>query len=142
MSAVGCALPSQSTIERSPTYRHYPLKVAICRAHEIIIMIVSPTIMYRCWSTFEFLTRPIWCAPLTPKRFPQIPALLLLSTCACAAFFMRIRIGAACYFCLEEEEEGMPLVRDCSCRGNSGYAHFSCLAKYAEQKSKRAETEM
>ena len=49
--------------------------------------------------------------------------------------------AAACYFCLEEEadEEEMPPVRDCSCRGDSaGFAHFSCLAKYAEQKCKRA----
>jgi hypothetical protein len=48
--------------------------------------------------------------------------------------------GAACYFCLGEEgdDEGKPLVRDCSCRGNSGFAHFSCLAKYAEQKCRAA----
>ena len=49
--------------------------------------------------------------------------------------------GAACYFCLgeEEDEEGMPLVRDCSCRSDSaGFAHLSCLTKYAEQKSKQA----
>jgi hypothetical protein len=33
----------------------------------------------------------------------------------------------------------MPLVRDCSCRGDSaGFAHLSCLTKYAEQKSKQA----
>ena len=41
---------------------------------------------------------------------------------------------AACYFCLGDEE-GKPLVRDCSCRGNSGFAHLSCLTNYAEQKS-------
>jgi len=49
--------------------------------------------------------------------------------------------GAACYFCLgeEEDEEGKPLVRDCSCRGDSaGFAHLSCLTKYAEQKCKQA----
>jgi hypothetical protein len=49
--------------------------------------------------------------------------------------------GAACYFCLGEEadEEGMPLVRNCSCRGDSaGFAHLSCLEKYAEQKCKQA----
>ena len=49
--------------------------------------------------------------------------------------------GAACYFCLgeEEDDEGSPLLRDCSCRGDSaGFAHFSCLTKYAEQKCKRA----
>ena len=35
----------------------------------------------------------------------------------------------------------MPLVRDCSCRGDSGFAHLSCLTTYAEQKSKRAGEE-
>lgn len=49
--------------------------------------------------------------------------------------------GAACYLCLgdEADEEAMPLVRDCSCRGDSaGFAHLDCLIKYAEQKSKGA----
>ena len=51
---------------------------------------------------------------------------------------MAIPDGAACYFCLGEEadEEGKPLVRDCSCRGDSGFAHLDCLVKYAEQKCK------
>ena len=47
--------------------------------------------------------------------------------------------GAACCFCLDEgpDETGKPVVRDCSCRGNdAGYAHLSCMIKYAEQKSK------
>jgi hypothetical protein len=47
--------------------------------------------------------------------------------------------GAACYFCLDEgpDETGKPVVRDCSCRGNdAGFAHLSCMIKYAEQKSK------
>jgi len=55
---------------------------------------------------------------------------------------MTIPDGAACYFCLGEEadEEGKPLVRDCSCRGDSaGFAHSSCLTKYAEQKCKQAD---
>jgi hypothetical protein len=54
---------------------------------------------------------------------------------------MTIPIGAACYFCLGEEvvEKGKPLVRNCSCRGDSaGFAHLSCLTKYAEQKCKQA----
>ena len=51
---------------------------------------------------------------------------------------MTVPNGAACYFCLGEEadEEGKPLVRDCSCRGDSGFAHLDCLFKYAEQKCK------
>jgi hypothetical protein len=45
--------------------------------------------------------------------------------------------GAACYFCLDEgpDETGKPVVRDCSCRGyDAGYAHLSCMIKYAQQK--------
>jgi hypothetical protein len=52
-----------------------------------------------------------------------------------------IPVGSACYFCLEEEADdaGNLPVRDCSCRGDSaGFAHLSCLTKYAEQKSKQA----
>ena len=41
----------------------------------------------------------------------------------------------------EEADDEMPLVRDCSCRGDSGFAHLSCLKTYAEQKSKRAGEE-
>jgi hypothetical protein len=54
---------------------------------------------------------------------------------------MAIPIGAACYFCLGEEvdEKGKPPLRDCSCRGDSaGFAHLSCLTKYAKQKCKQA----
>ena len=55
---------------------------------------------------------------------------------------MAIPDRAACYFCLEEgvDEEGkQPLVRDCSCRGDSaGFAHFSCLTTM----SKRANRQM
>ena len=45
---------------------------------------------------------------------------------------------ATCYFCLEKgpDESGQPLRRDCSCRGEStGFAHLSCIVKYAKQKS-------
>ena len=44
---------------------------------------------------------------------------------------MDVPVGAACYFCLGEEadEEGMPLVRNCSCRGDSGFAHIWYIAK-------------
>lgn len=43
--------------------------------------------------------------------------------------------GAVCYICLDDgpDESGQPLVRDCSCRGNSGWAHLSCTADYAER---------
>jgi hypothetical protein len=45
----------------------------------------------------------------------------------------------ACWICLDEEsdEAGNLPVRNCSCRGeDSGYAHLSCITKYAEQKSR------
>jgi hypothetical protein len=46
----------------------------------------------------------------------------------------------SCWICLEEgpDETGAPLVRDCSCRGSAGFAHLSCLVKYAETQSKNA----
>jgi len=35
------------------------------------------------------------------------------------------------------DDEGKPLVCDCSCRGDSaGIAHLSCISKYAKQKSR------
>jgi hypothetical protein len=38
------------------------------------------------------------------------------------------------------DEESGPLMRDCSCRGNSaGFAHISCITKYAESKLKQVE---
>mmetsp|Transcript_14343 Transcript_14343/g.25661 ORF Transcript_14343/g.25661 Transcript_14343/m.25661 type:complete len:471 (+) Transcript_14343:281-1693(+) len=45
--------------------------------------------------------------------------------------------GAFCWICLEEgiDDLGKPLVRDCSCRGVSGFAHLGCTIKYAQQKS-------
>ncbi len=47
----------------------------------------------------------------------------------------------SCYIYLDEgpDEAGKPLVRDCSCRGDTaGFAHLSCIIEYAEQKSKQA----
>ncbi|KAK1740074.1 hypothetical protein QTG54_009024 [Skeletonema marinoi] len=46
--------------------------------------------------------------------------------------------GASCWLCLEEgpDDSGAPLVRDCSCRGHSGFAHLPCLIQYAESKSR------
>ena len=50
---------------------------------------------------------------------------------------------ASCWICLEEglDESGQPLRRDCSCRGkHAGFAHLSCLIKYAESKCKQLWT--
>ena len=54
-------------------------------------------------------------------------AITLPSKCT-SPHIMAAPDGAACYFCLGEEadEEGKPLVRDCSCRGDSaGFVHLS-----------------
>ena len=43
-----------------------------------------------------------------------------------------------CYICLDNgpDESGQPIRRDCSCRGaDCGFAHLSCLAKFAQQKT-------
>ena len=42
--------------------------------------------------------------------------------------------SSCCWLCLGEgpDASGMPLVRNCSCRGSSGYAHLSCIIRYAE----------
>jgi hypothetical protein len=55
---------------------------------------------------------------------------------------MNIHSGAACWICLEggPDEKGKPIVRDCACRGNdAGFAHTSCIIKYAQKKSKQAK---
>lgn len=48
----------------------------------------------------------------------------------------------SCWLCLEEGQDtsGKPLVRNCSCRGSSGFAHLSCIVNFAESESKRAYT--
>jgi hypothetical protein len=51
-----------------------------------------------------------------------------------------------CWVCLEEGCDkagaGEPLVRDCSCRGSSGFAHLSCIIKNAESEAKRTVERM
>ena len=48
--------------------------------------------------------------------------------------------GQTCYICLEDgSEEG--LVRGCACRGASGFAHVSCLAKQAKLATDEADTQ-
>lgn len=48
----------------------------------------------------------------------------------------------SCWICLCEEpdEEGKLPLRDCSCRGDTGagYAHVSCIVRYAKAKSNEA----
>jgi len=48
----------------------------------------------------------------------------------------------SCWICLcdEPDDDGKSPVRDCSCRGDTGagYAHLSCLVKYAQTKSRES----
>jgi len=46
--------------------------------------------------------------------------------------------GRTCWICLDggSDEDGKPLLRECSCRGSAGYVHASCLIGYAEHKTK------
>ena len=45
--------------------------------------------------------------------------------------------GVSCWICLEEgpDDGGQPLMRGCACRGDSGFAHISCLVEYSSRKS-------
>mmetsp|Transcript_25199 Transcript_25199/g.54291 ORF Transcript_25199/g.54291 Transcript_25199/m.54291 type:complete len:621 (-) Transcript_25199:131-1993(-) len=45
--------------------------------------------------------------------------------------------GATCWICLEGLEDGddEPLRRNCACRGDSGYAHLTCLTSFATSES-------
>lgn len=47
-----------------------------------------------------------------------------------------------CWICLsnEADERGELPLRDCSCRGEAGYAHVSCLAQYAQSKCRAVPT--
>ena len=40
---------------------------------------------------------------------------------------------ASCYICLEDGTDS-ELLRNCACRGEAGWAHVACLAKYANNK--------
>jgi len=46
-----------------------------------------------------------------------------------------------CWICHEEDtnELGEPLRRDCSCRGDSGFAHLSCLVEYAKHQTNHCD---
>ena len=41
---------------------------------------------------------------------------------------------ASCYICLENGTENGTLLRNCACRGDAGWVHVACLAKYAANK--------
>mmetsp|Transcript_12050 Transcript_12050/g.33376 ORF Transcript_12050/g.33376 Transcript_12050/m.33376 type:complete len:334 (+) Transcript_12050:88-1089(+) len=47
--------------------------------------------------------------------------------------------GQTCYICYGEGDEDEGLVRGCSCRGENGFAHVSCLARQAKILVEEAE---
>ena len=49
--------------------------------------------------------------------------------------------AASCYICLEDgtDSEGQPLLRNCACRGEAGWAHVACLANFADNKTMEAQ---
>lgn len=72
-----------------------------------------------------------------PKKSPSV-----VSTAAADVSNNIPPPGAACWICLCEDpdDQGKPIVRDCSCRGNNaGFAHLSCLVDYARMKSAEVE---
>ena len=46
--------------------------------------------------------------------------------------------GQTCYICHGEGDEDEGLSRGCACRGATGYAHVSCLARHAQHADERA----
>ena len=52
--------------------------------------------------------------------------------------------GPSCWICLDAEGPSgeAPPVRDCSCRGDAGFAHASCIIDYAKSQSNQAVTEL
>ena len=48
---------------------------------------------------------------------------------------------ASCYICLENSTDSKPLLRNCACRGDTGWAHVACLAKFATSKVTEAQRE-
>lgn len=49
--------------------------------------------------------------------------------------------GVTCWICFDDEQGDLgPLVRDCSCRNESGYCHLLCIENWAKQKSQINDT--
>ena len=49
----------------------------------------------------------------------------------------------SCWICLDDgpDQFGKPPIRDCSCRGDAGYAHLSCIIQYAQRASLELNTD-
>ena len=48
---------------------------------------------------------------------------------------------ASCYICLEDDADSnnQPLLRNCACRGDAGWAHIACLVEFAASKVTEAQ---
>ena len=81
------------------------------------------------------ITKNVSTPPSPPKNTMSSESSLLSSSYSSTS---APPVGASCWLCLEEgpDDSGAPLVRDCSCRGHSGFAHLPCLVQYAESKSR------
>lgn len=48
--------------------------------------------------------------------------------------------SAACWICLDDtNDEEEKLARPCACRGESGFVHVSCAARFAESRDRQNE---
>ena len=59
---------------------------------------------------------------------PRYNEALQTAVAACAAD----TVGQTCYICYGEGDEDEGLVRGCSCRGENGFVHVSCLVRAAQ----------
>ena len=50
--------------------------------------------------------------------------------------------AASCYICFESSiDDNQPLLRNCACRGDAGWAHIACLAKFAASQVTEAQSD-
>ena len=85
----------------------------------------------RCIIMAELATTPwLYDAAQAAQKYEEAAA---VATEACA----EDTTGQTCYICHGEGDEDEGLVRGCACRGASGYAHVSCLARLAEDAGNR-----
>ena len=70
----------------------------------------------------------------------RIQTKLLFSSTKYRQIFNKTTIvpeDAECLICLSSDQTHEPLVRDCNCRGLSGFVHVSCAVRAAEIKSNK-----
>ena len=66
---------------------------------------------------------------------PRYNEALQTAVAACAAD----TVGQTCYICYGEGDEDEGLVRRCSCRGENGFVHLSCLVRAAQVAVERGD---